>query len=157
MLLIYVVYMGGALCALLLAGRLPDRAGFRPVLQGGLALALLGNLISLLACGTAPAWALGASWRGWPPASCDQRQLGPVRLVAPRPAAAHGDGQQPLDRLRLRQALGTSAAGMQQTITLYVLGLALVVLAVARGAARSCTARHLSLQGRRQGLDVPRF
>lgn len=47
--LIYVIYMGGALCALLFAGRLPDRAGFRPVLQCGLALAMIGTFISLIA------------------------------------------------------------------------------------------------------------
>lgn len=46
--LIYVIYMGGALCALLFAGRLPDRAGFRPVLQCGLALAVIGTFISLI-------------------------------------------------------------------------------------------------------------
>lgn len=47
--LIYVVYMAGALCSLLFLGRLPDRAGFRRVMQAGLLLALLGTLISLLA------------------------------------------------------------------------------------------------------------
>lgn len=47
--LIYVIYMGGALCALLLAGRLPDRLGFRPVMQWGLSLALIGTFISQMA------------------------------------------------------------------------------------------------------------
>ena len=47
--LIYVIYMGGALCSLLFLGRLPDRAGFRRVMQVGLALALLGTVISMLA------------------------------------------------------------------------------------------------------------
>lgn len=47
--LIYVIYMGGALCSLLFLGRLPDRAGFRKVMQAGLALALLGTVISMCA------------------------------------------------------------------------------------------------------------
>ncbi|MYN12134.1 MFS transporter [Pusillimonas sp. TS35] len=47
--IIYVVYMGGALCGLLFLGRLPDRVGFRPMMQCGLALALLGTFISLVA------------------------------------------------------------------------------------------------------------
>lgn len=47
--LIYVIYMGGALCSLLFLGRLPDRVGFRPVMQAGLVLTLLGTLVSLLA------------------------------------------------------------------------------------------------------------
>lgn len=47
--LIYVVYMAGALCGLLFLGRLPDRLGFRPVMQAGLLLVLLGTLITLLA------------------------------------------------------------------------------------------------------------
>lgn len=47
--LIYVIYMGGALCSLLFLGRLPDRAGFRKVMQGGLVLALIGTLISMCA------------------------------------------------------------------------------------------------------------
>jgi len=47
--LIYVMYMGGALCGLLFLGRLPDRVGFRPMMQGGLALVLLGTAISLIA------------------------------------------------------------------------------------------------------------
>ena len=46
---IYVIYMGGALCSLLFLGRLPDRAGFKPVMQMGLVLTLVGTLISLLA------------------------------------------------------------------------------------------------------------
>ena len=46
---IYVIYMGGALCSLLFLGRLPDRAGFKPVMQAGLVLTLVGTLISLLA------------------------------------------------------------------------------------------------------------
>ena len=45
--LIYVVYMGGALFGLLFLGRLPDRVGFRPMMQWGLALSLLGTAISL--------------------------------------------------------------------------------------------------------------
>ena len=47
--LIYVIYMGGALCSLLFLGRLPDRAGFRKVMQAGLVLALLGTVISMCA------------------------------------------------------------------------------------------------------------
>lgn len=47
--LIYVVYMGGALCGLLFLGRLPDRVGFRPMMQWGLALSLIGTAISLAA------------------------------------------------------------------------------------------------------------
>lgn len=47
--LIYVVYMGGALFGLLFLGRLPDRVGFRPMMQWGLALSLLGTAISLAA------------------------------------------------------------------------------------------------------------
>ena len=47
--LIYVIYMGGALCSLLFLGRLPDRAGFRKVMQTGLVLALFGTVISMLA------------------------------------------------------------------------------------------------------------
>jgi MFS family permease len=47
--LIYVVYMAGALCGLLFLGRLPDRVGFRPMMQWGLALALLGTFASMMA------------------------------------------------------------------------------------------------------------
>lgn len=47
--LIYVMYMGGALCGLLFLGRLPDRVGFRPMMQLGLTLVLLGTAISMLA------------------------------------------------------------------------------------------------------------
>lgn len=47
--LVYVIYMAGALCALLLAGRLPDRMGFRPVMQWGLVLVVVGTVISLAA------------------------------------------------------------------------------------------------------------
>ena len=47
--LIYTIYMAGALCSLLFLGRLPDRAGFKPVMQVGLVLTLIGTLISLLA------------------------------------------------------------------------------------------------------------
>jgi len=47
--LIYVIYMGGALFGLLFLGRLPDRVGFRPMMQCGLALALTGTAISLIA------------------------------------------------------------------------------------------------------------
>ncbi|KAA0910395.1 MFS transporter [Pusillimonas sp. ANT_WB101] len=47
--LIYVLYMGGALCGLLFLGRLPDRVGFRPMMLWGLALAVMGTLISLIA------------------------------------------------------------------------------------------------------------
>ncbi len=47
--LIYVIYMGGALCALLFVGRLPDRAGFRLAMVYGLALAMIGTFISLIA------------------------------------------------------------------------------------------------------------
>lgn len=47
--LIYVIYMGGALFGLLFLGRLPDRVGFRPMMQWGLALSLAGTAISLIA------------------------------------------------------------------------------------------------------------
>ncbi len=47
--LIYVVYMGGALFGLLFLGRLPDRVGFRPMMQTGLTLVLIGTAISLIA------------------------------------------------------------------------------------------------------------
>jgi len=47
--LIYVIYMGGALCSLLFFGRLPDRVGFRPMMQWGLGLALIGTAVSLIA------------------------------------------------------------------------------------------------------------
>ena len=47
--LIYTIYMAGALCGLLFLGRLPDRIGFKPVMQVGLVLILLGTAISLLA------------------------------------------------------------------------------------------------------------
>ena len=47
--LIYVVYMSGALCSLLFLGRLPDRAGFKAVMQAGLVLTLLGTFLSLIA------------------------------------------------------------------------------------------------------------
>lgn len=46
---IYVIYMVGALGTLLFLGRLPDRVGFRPVMQCGLVLAMLGTFISLMA------------------------------------------------------------------------------------------------------------
>src|SRR5690606_12439249 len=46
---IYVIYMGGALCTLLFLGRLPDRVGFRPVMLFGLAMAIVGTFISLIA------------------------------------------------------------------------------------------------------------
>lgn len=45
---IYVIYMAGALCGLLFLGRLPDRVGFRPMMQCGLALVLLGTFISMV-------------------------------------------------------------------------------------------------------------
>lgn len=47
--IIYVIYMAGALLGLLFLGRLPDRVGFRPMMQWGLASALLGTLISMVA------------------------------------------------------------------------------------------------------------
>ena len=47
--LVYVIYMGGALCALLSVGRLPDRLGFGKVLRWGLSLAMAGTFVSLLA------------------------------------------------------------------------------------------------------------
>ena len=46
---IYVMYMGGALCTLLFLGRLPDRVGFRPVMQFGLVMAMIGTFISMIA------------------------------------------------------------------------------------------------------------
>ena len=47
--LVYVLYMGGALCGLMFLGRLPDRVGFRPMMQLGVSLVLIGTLISLIA------------------------------------------------------------------------------------------------------------
>lgn len=47
--LIYVIYMGGALCALLLFGRVPDVLGFRPTMLAGLVAVWVGTLISMLA------------------------------------------------------------------------------------------------------------
>jgi MFS family permease len=47
--LVYVIYMGGALCGLLFLGRLPDRLGFLPIMRGGLILALIGTLGTLFA------------------------------------------------------------------------------------------------------------
>lgn len=47
--LIYVLYMAGALCSLLFLGRMPDRAGFRRVMQLGLVMALVGTVISMAA------------------------------------------------------------------------------------------------------------
>lgn len=47
--LIYTIYMAGALCGLLFLGRLPDRAGFKPVMQVGLVLIVLGTVISAVA------------------------------------------------------------------------------------------------------------
>lgn len=47
--LIYVTYMGGALCSLLFLGPLPDRTGFLPVMKWGLTLALIGTFVSLIA------------------------------------------------------------------------------------------------------------
>ncbi|WP_313076329.1 MFS transporter [Melaminivora sp.] len=47
--LIYVIYMGGALCALLLFGRLPDVLGFKTTMAWALAAIWLGTLVSMLA------------------------------------------------------------------------------------------------------------
>lgn len=47
--LIYVIYMAGALLTLLFLGRLPDRIGFKTVMLWGLALVILGSLLSLFA------------------------------------------------------------------------------------------------------------
>lgn len=47
--LIYVIYMGGALCSLLLFGRLPDVLGFQKTMTWALAAIWLGTLVSLLA------------------------------------------------------------------------------------------------------------
>src|SRR5690606_20949260 len=46
---VYVIYMVGALCGLLFFGSLPDRVGFRPMMQCGVVLALLGTVISMIA------------------------------------------------------------------------------------------------------------
>ncbi len=46
---VYVIYMVGALCGLLFFGSLPDRVGFRPMMQCGVVLALLGTIISMIA------------------------------------------------------------------------------------------------------------
>jgi len=46
---IYVVYMAGAMFGLLFFGRLSDRLGFRPVMLTGLALVLIGTIISMAA------------------------------------------------------------------------------------------------------------
>lgn len=47
--LIYVIYMAGVLCGLLFLGRLPDRFGFKRLMDIGLLLILLGSGISLVA------------------------------------------------------------------------------------------------------------
>ncbi len=47
--LIYVMYMAGALSGLLFFGRMPDRVGFLPMMKCGLALALAGTFISMIA------------------------------------------------------------------------------------------------------------
>lgn len=47
--LIYVVYMGGALSALLFFGRLPDLLGFKTTLAWALAAVWVGTLVSMLA------------------------------------------------------------------------------------------------------------
>ena len=47
--LIYVIYMGGALVSLLFLGRLPDRIGFKLVMQAGLVLTLVGTLLTMVA------------------------------------------------------------------------------------------------------------
>lgn len=47
--LIYVIYMVGVLFGLLFVGRLPDRTGFKPMMQLGLALVFVGTLISACA------------------------------------------------------------------------------------------------------------
>lgn len=49
--LVYVIYMAGALCGLLLLGRLPDRIGFLRVMRWGMALGLLGTALCLAAPG----------------------------------------------------------------------------------------------------------
>ena len=51
--LVYVIYMGGALCGLLLLGRLPDRIGFLRVMRWGMALGMLGTALCLAAPGMA--------------------------------------------------------------------------------------------------------
>ena len=47
--LVYVIYMMGALLGLLFLGRMPDRVGFRPMMQCGLMLVLLGTFICMIA------------------------------------------------------------------------------------------------------------
>lgn len=47
--LIYVIYMAGVLCGLLFLGRLPDRFGFKRLMDIGLVLILLGTGLSLFA------------------------------------------------------------------------------------------------------------
>lgn len=47
--LVYVIYMGGALCGLLFFGRASDRAGFRAVMQWGLGLVFIGTAITMAA------------------------------------------------------------------------------------------------------------
>jgi MFS family permease len=47
--LIYVIYMGGALLALLFFGRLPDRLGYRPTMVWALVAVWVGTLMSMLA------------------------------------------------------------------------------------------------------------
>lgn len=47
--LLYVVYMGSALCSLLFLGRLSDQQGFVVVLRGGLAVVTIGIIFSTVA------------------------------------------------------------------------------------------------------------
>jgi MFS family permease len=51
---IFAVYAGGVIAALMLFGRLSDEAGRRPVLLGGIALSALSSIVFLLAQGLAP-------------------------------------------------------------------------------------------------------
>src|SRR5436305_4691565 len=51
---IFAVYAGGVIAALMLFGRLSDEAGRRPVLLAGLALSALSAVVFLLAQGLAP-------------------------------------------------------------------------------------------------------
>lgn len=92
--LIYVVYMAGALCGLLFLGRLPDRLGFRPVMQAGLLLVLLGTLITLLAwevwslnagrfvVGVALVFALGVTLTAIGHGMCQMTGIGMVNRIA---------------------------------------------------------------------------
>src|SRR5690606_38959244 len=100
--LVYVLYMGGALCGLLFLGRLPDRLGFRPMLRLGLILVLAGTFLTLIA------WDLVSLCIGRfvvgvaSSLLTTSSTLGLARLVSPPPQVPPGHDHQHRDGLRLR-------------------------------------------------------